>query len=224
MGSPPLDSEEIEMLERSLQKSYQKFRPRCVSFGTFLISIFNWILNIIALIFLLLSSVSKTLGSYGLHCWIIIMDNLGRKRVIMDRVNDEPYLERYYIFLKDRSDTFPFNVFIHKFLKSDPDDLHDHPWGYFTFIISGGYWEYMYGDYYNKESKTERQIIKVWRGPGFYQSVPASHTHRVELDPEASDCWTLFIPRMRVKKWGFFKDNKKWIEADQYLAERQKEK
>ena len=66
---------------------------------------------------------------------------LGRYRVIMDRQNNEPYLERYYLFLKDRS-SFPFNIFLHKFLKSDPDDLHDHPWGYFTFILGGGYWEY----------------------------------------------------------------------------------
>ena len=31
------------------------------------------------------------------------------------------------IYFKDRKD-FPFNIFLHKFLKSDPDDLHDHPW------------------------------------------------------------------------------------------------
>ena len=55
------------------------------------------------------------------------LERIGRKRIIMDRVNDEPYLERYYLFLKDR-DRFPFNVFLHKFLKGDPDDVHDHPW------------------------------------------------------------------------------------------------
>ncbi len=58
-----------------------------------------------------------------------LLDKLGRKRVIMDRVHDEPYLERYYLFLKER-DNFPFNIFLHKFLKGDPDDVHDHPWGY----------------------------------------------------------------------------------------------
>ena len=59
-----------------------------------------------------------------------------RHRVIMDRVNDEPYLERYYVFLKDR-ERFPFNIFVHKFLKSDPDDVHDHPWPYATLILKG---------------------------------------------------------------------------------------
>jgi hypothetical protein len=59
----------------------------------------------------------------------------------MDRVNGEPYLERYYVFLKDRK-RFPFNIFVHKFLKSDPDDVHDHPWPYATLILKGGYWEW----------------------------------------------------------------------------------
>ena len=62
------------------------------------------------------------------------MDSCGRKRIILDRETNEPYLERYYLFLKDRGN-FPFNIFIHKFLKSDPDDMHDHPWGFTTFIL-----------------------------------------------------------------------------------------
>ncbi len=60
----------------------------------------------------------------------------------MDRVENEPYLERYYVFLKDRT-WFPFNMFIHKFLKSDPDDVHDHPWPYATLILKGGYYEWI---------------------------------------------------------------------------------
>ena len=72
--------------------------------------------------------------------FVSYLEKHDRKRIIMDRVSKEPLLTRYYIFLKDRT-TFPFNVFIHKFHKSDPDDVHDHPWPYFTLILSGGYWE-----------------------------------------------------------------------------------
>ena len=57
-----------------------------------------------------------------------LLERLGRKRIIMDRIENEPYLERYYLFLKERK-TFPFNIFLHKFLKGDPDDVHDHPAG-----------------------------------------------------------------------------------------------
>ena len=49
------------------------------------------------------------------------MNMLGRYRLINDRLESEPYLERFYLFLKDRGN-FPFNIFLHKFLKSDPDD------------------------------------------------------------------------------------------------------
>jgi hypothetical protein len=73
--------------------------------------------------------------------FVKVMEYLGRRRIINDREDNEPYLERYYVFLKDRNN-FPFNIFIHKFLKSDPDDLHDHPWEFRTFILAGGYWEY----------------------------------------------------------------------------------
>jgi len=70
-----------------------------------------------------------------------ILERLGRKRIVYDRVDNEPYLERYYLFLKDR-ERFPFNVFLHKFLKSDPDDVHDHPWPFLTIILRGGYYEW----------------------------------------------------------------------------------
>ena len=70
------------------------------------------------------------------------LDRRGRKRIVYDRIDNEPYLERYYLFLKDRGEHFPFNIFLHKFLKSDIDDLHDHPWPYATLILRGGYWEW----------------------------------------------------------------------------------
>lgn len=71
-----------------------------------------------------------------------LLERLGRKRIITDRLNNEPYLERYYLFLKER-ERFPFNVFLHKFLKGDPDDVHDHPWPYATLILKGGYYEWI---------------------------------------------------------------------------------
>lgn len=49
-----------------------------------------------------------------------LLEKLERKRVIMDRYHDEPYLTRYYLFLKERK-WFPFNVFLHNFHKGDLD-------------------------------------------------------------------------------------------------------
>jgi hypothetical protein len=137
-----------------------------------------------------------------------------RKRIILDRGSKEPYLERYYLFLKDRN-RFPFNVFLHKFLKSDPDDVHDHPWPYATLILSGGYWEWMpkintlgeqWGEY------------KVWRGPGHFRICGAESYHRIELDPNIT-AWTLFMPGPQRREWGFLVKNK-WTHNENYLETR----
>ena len=35
-------------------------------------------------------------------------------------------------------------LYIHRFMRSDADDPHDHPWNFFTYVISGGYKEAFY--------------------------------------------------------------------------------
>lgn len=137
-----------------------------------------------------------------------LLERLGRKRIVLDRVNNEPYLERYYVFLKDRK-SFPFNIFIHKFLKSDPDDLHDHPWSYFTLILSGGYYEWIPG--VNCE-------IRKWRGPGHFRVCGATSLHRIELKPGVT-CWTVFMPFKKVREWGFISSGV-WVQWEEYLNRR----
>ena len=146
------------------------------------------------------------------------LDKHDRKRIILDREENEPYLERYYIFLKDRK-RFPFNAFIHKFLKSDPDDVHDHPWPYATLILKGGYWEWIpkinslgqkWGEY------------RVWRGAGHFRVCKPTDYHRIELDPNVT-AWTLFMPGPHKREWGFLVggiENQKWVPHYQYLKER----
>ena len=143
-----------------------------------------------------------------------LLDRLGRKRIVMDRRDNEPYLERYYLFLKDRT-RFPFNVFLHKFIKSDPDDVHDHPWPYATVILKGGYWEWVpvFDTVGRKISE-----IQYWRKPGHFRTCSASSFHRIELDPNIT-CWTLFMPGPQKREWGFLVNNK-WISHDKYLQER----
>ena len=131
-----------------------------------------------------------------------LMKYLGRYRIINDRIDREPYLERYYIFLKDRNE-FPFNVFIHKFLKSDSDDLHDHPWSFISIPLWPGYWEHTLNG-------------RFWRPPLSCRYSYADTLHRVELDNYYRYCWTLFIPCRKIRDWGFnTKDG--WIHNEQYL-------
>ena len=146
-----------------------------------------------------------------------LLEKMGRKRIVMDRVNNEPYLERYYVFLKDRKN-FPFNIFLHKFLKSDPDDVHDHPWGYATLILKGGYYEWT--PQFNSKGQKIGEIAR-WCGPGSFRTASADSYHRIELDPDV-ECWTLFMPGPQKREWGFLVNNK-WIHNDQYLKEKANE-
>ena len=137
-----------------------------------------------------------------------------RKRIIMDRICNEPYLERYYIFLKDRK-RFPFNVFLHKFLKGDPDDVHDHPWPYATLILAGGYYEWV--PVFNSLGIKINEI-RYWRGPGHFRICSPNSYHRIELK-EGVTAWTLFMPGPQTREWGFLVKNK-WIHNDNYLVTR----
>ena len=141
------------------------------------------------------------------------MSKLGRHRIIMDRQNQEPYLERYYVFLKNRS-WFPFNIFIHKFLKSDPDHVHDHPWPYATLILRGGYYEWL--PVFDNDNKKIGEVCN-WRGPGHFRISSATSYHRIELDPNVT-AWTMFMPGPQRREWGFLVNNK-WIHNEKYLTE-----
>ena len=143
-----------------------------------------------------------------------LLERMGRRRIVMDRTSNEPYLERYYLFLKER-ERFPFNIFLHKFLKSDPDDVHDHPWPYFTIILKGGYWEWI--PEFNSQGEKIGEIAH-WRGPGSFRWCSADSYHRIELDP-AVTAWTLFMPGPKQRDWGFLVRNR-WIQWEQYLASR----
>jgi len=167
------------------------------------------------------------------YTWDKGMDMAGRKRVIMDREGKHPYLVRYYLLFCDRSEYTKFNIFIHQILKSDEDDMHDHPWGYFTCILSGGYWETVgkveCDDEDNKIKSYTR--TRFWRNPWFMQRVKDTHIHRLELKKDEYidreiPCWTLFIPFIRTRNWGFYvrdKDSEDclvWEDSEEYIKKK----
>jgi hypothetical protein len=147
-----------------------------------------------------------------------LLERLGRKRIITDRLNNEPYLERYYLFLKERK-WFPFNIFLHKFLKGDPDDVHDHPWPYATLILKGGYYECV--PVFDSAGIKIGEICH-WRGPGHFRVCKPESYHRIELEPGVA-AWTLFMPGPHRREWGFLvgKDPKiDWEDNESYLTRR----
>ena len=103
-----------------------------------------------------------------------------------------PFVEWYYLGT-------PFGLFrvqIHRFLRSDPDGLHDHPWGWArTFILTGWYLE------------ERRDTIRV-RTAGDTYALTGDTFHRVVLPIGAREVWTLFIHGPYVKHWGFLQPHR----------------
>ena len=109
-----------------------------------------------------------------------------RKRLLLDRGPSwpdydkaEPFMIRYYLLFRKRPKWFPFNILLHKILKSDLGDLHDHYWPYITIILKGGYWE-------TNEKGT------FWRGPGYIGFRKASDRHSLKI-PDGKAAWTLLL-------------------------------
>ena len=77
------------------------------------------------------------------------------------------------------------------FTGSDLSVEHNHPWGYFTLVLSGGYYEI-------------RDGVKEWRGPGWFAFRKHSEFHRVEI-PEGGHALTLFVKGTRKQNSTYFK-------------------
>lgn len=145
--------------------------------------------------------------------WFERVANWCRKRghtyVILDREGKKPYLERFYIHPRWLTLGL-FRVVIHRFWKSDDDGgLHDHPWLFWgSRILKGGYFEH------TPEGR-------FWRAPGKWRFNTAWALHRVELQQEGKEVWTLFLMGPKIREWGFvpFK-SKVWINWKEYLEQK----
>lgn len=129
---------------------------------------------------------------------------------------EDVYLIRYYI-IKNKY----FNVFIHQFLRSDRDDLHDHPWNFCTYLVKGSYTEQRrvfdsIGDY--KDVPTVRTMSQ-----NRFVTRKATDLHRVVVDRELKysekdqAALTFFMSGPFKRDWGFVK-NERWIDWRIYLG------
>lgn len=114
---------------------------------------------------------------------------------------DDPYLLRWHLIPRNPL----FNVYLHKFLRSDDDRaLHDHPWWFVSLLLRGEYVEIT-------EAGSALRVSAGWR---FWQASRlfvfrrATWRHRVQLVRDdgvyETPCWTLVITGRRVREWGFW--------------------
>lgn len=124
----------------------------------------------------------------------------------------DPYLLRWYIIPRNPV----FNVYLHKFLRDDQGlDLHDHPWRSISVLFSGSYVECTLGENGWIRRKQFNSLRVIFRR--------ATHRHRIELLPDPIDAskrlpaWSLFITGRKVREWGFWKNNWRFIGHVEYF-------
>jgi len=137
--------------------------------------------------------------------------------VIMSRDGSKPYLIRYHVmntraiennaFLNKWFWWASFRLTVHNTLRSDEDSaLHDHPWVWASWILSGGY----------IERTLEGDFV---RNPGHLRFRSHRAFHSLILDPahiEQKEVWSIFFMGPHRHQWGFLVDGKK-IKWDIYL-------
>lgn len=145
---------------------------------------------------------------------------LGRMPDVVIGEEENPYLLRWYVIPRNRF----FNIYLHKFCRSDDDRaLHDHPWLFnMSILLKGDYIEHVFkkrkGIY---AMSTLPGIIKKYRRRGAVYFRIGKAPHRVQLNTEYRKVfevergfagmkefeipvWTLFITGPKVRKWGFY--------------------
>jgi hypothetical protein len=151
---------------------------------------------------------------------------------------DDVYLIRYYVIRSQY-----FNFFIHQFLRSDRDDLHDHPWDFCTYLVSGAYNENRYNPETNKVDCIRRVNYRdndgfIGEKANIFVFRKATDQHQVVVDHDLKEkdkhfaATTLFFSGPTKREWGFIRSyngvyangeevrppTRKWVKWTTYLG------
>jgi len=123
-----------------------------------------------------------------------------RFKVIADPCKPElgPLMIRYMLIR-----TPWFSLYLHRFLRSDNDrHFHDHPWNFWTLLLSGGYREHTPDGTFWR-----RRLSLLYR--------PAEWQHWVEI---VKPVWTLVMVTPKRREWGFVTE-RGWVNWRTYDRE-----
>lgn len=148
---------------------------------------------------------------------------INRDRVILISGTEDPenvYLKRMVLFRSKY-----FCIYIHRFLRSDKDDHHDHPFDFLGYVVSGGYIEsLLHGtpvrSVWGKDPKRQTFIVEAQESVGTRQEGSwawrsAETRHKVTLSrhyssEEYKDAPLTVIFRGPYRReWGFWKQTKR---------------
>lgn len=121
---------------------------------------------------------------------------------------DDIYMIRYTVFKSSL-----LTVYIHRFLRSDGDDHHDHPFNFWSYVAKGGYTEELLESHSGNDMSylTAFTSRKVSREPGSLAYRKATAVHRVIVDKDRKYVdrhqapLTVVLLGRRWREWGFWK-------------------
>jgi mannose-6-phosphate isomerase-like protein (cupin superfamily) len=105
---------------------------------------------------------------------------------VITRKRGEPYMNRWWAARRTGGDVD--SVYIHRFVRSDSEEMHDHPAANISVVLSGRY----------VEETPEGTFI---RKPGDVVYRPATALHAIKsIEPGTT---SLFVFLRREREWGF---------------------
>lgn len=133
------------------------------------------------------------------------------EKILITRDDGTPYMYRNTLVSFGKW----FSIKLHRLVANDDPCDHDHPWGFLTIILRGGYYEWT-----PMEQKERGEVIRIstgsdgifegkrWHGPGSILYRPATWRHRLQLLEEGEGNFipatTLVFTGRVMRRWGFF--------------------
>lgn len=128
----------------------------------------------------------KTLFEMGIEARRrVLFEGLDPDQVIGDEGAGD-YLHRWFL-MRDQALGC---MYLHRFLRTDHDVPHDHPWDNLSVVLEGGYREL---DAYGVPRLLSR---------GSYVQRQAEEVHRIEV--RSGPVWTLFVTGPKRRSWYFW--------------------
>ena len=110
----------------------------------------------------------------------------------IERMSDE--FTKYHLL------GLPRSIVLHHFTDRDKGSPHDHPWGFKSIVLFGGYTERVY---HMTEDKKVWWTEEIERREGDIFEIDAEHVHELIHLPQGQ-CLTSVFPRWEKREWGFW--------------------
>lgn len=99
-----------------------------------------------------------------------------------------------------------FGIYLHKLCGPDARaELHNHPWTFISFVLKGGYMEFVPGPFYAQSRYIRRVNVKRFNN---------SYHWIAELD--RTPTWTLVLVGRRRRVWGYLDRDGKYTDFDKH--------